>query len=456
MPISHSPRLPLVLALLSAAPGCNLVDKVCVGDCPEAQSDGDITAPTATHATFDEAATTGVSGDDDDTGATTTIPDDPPTDCADLEDTIVAAATCEDGSAAPGELCYLFGGGSFEYPNGVASIAALQLDAAGDDVLLAHADGVVLRSLYAAGPGLSPSDSDWATSFPGTLQLSGVGDFDEDGVLDVAARLGDDGGDTILALRLDGAGGLASATTLLTGPALSTPKVADYDDDGHLDLVVADPQTGDVNVLHGDGAGGFVAALEFSYTGAKGRHVLVAFGEDKIRDDFAFAAQNGELSLYFHMIGSEGFEVVKVGTKIHDLAAADMNGDGREDIVALVDGPSGHSEVAVVLLVPSEQDTGMSFVTSYYPVHCDASVLAVGDLDADGRLDVVTVSSGSLINLATILRGDGLGLFSGVMSVQLGGPVDDLKLADLNSDGGVELLTISRDAGAYGVILSSP
>ena len=166
--------------------------------------------------------------------------------------------------------------------------------------------------------------------------------------------------------------------------------------------------------------------------------------------------QNGELSLYFHMIGSEGFEVVKVGTKIHDLAAADMNGDGREDIVALVDGPSGHSEVAVVLLVPSEQDTGMSFVTSYYPVHCDASVLAVGDLDADGRLDVVTVSSGSLSNLATILRGDGLGLFSGVMSVQLGGPVDDLKLADLNSDGGVELLTISRDAGAYGVILSSP
>jgi len=74
----------------------------------------------------------------------------------------------------------------------------------------------------------------------------------------------------------------------------------------------------------------------------------------------------------------------------------------------------------------------------------------------DGLLDVVTVSSDSPVSLATILRGDGLGLFSGVMSVQLGGPVDDLKLADLNSDGGVELLTISREAGAYGVILSSP
>jgi hypothetical protein len=447
----RSPRLPLVLALLSAAPGCNLLDKYCVGDCPEAQTDGDATASvTATEATFDPSATTGE--------ATTTAPlDDAPSDCADLEDTIVAVAGCEDGSAAPGELCYLFGGGSFEYPDGVVSIAALQLDAAGDDILLVHEDGIVMRSLYAAGPGLSPSDSDWATSFgPGTLQLSGVGDFDEDGVLDVAARLTADGGDTIQVLRLDGAGGLASASTLMTAPALSAPKVADYDADGHLDLVVADQQTGDVNVLHGDGVGGFVADLEFSYTGAKGRHVLVAFGDDKIRDDFAFAAPNGDLTLYHHMIGSEGFEVVKIGTKIHDLAAADMNGDGHEDVVALVDGPSGHSEIAVVLQVPVNPDGVMGFVTSYYPVHCGATVLAVGDVDADGLLDVVTISSDSPISLATILRGDGLGLFSGVMSVQVGGPVDDLQLADLNSDGGIELITMSREAGSYGVILSSP
>jgi hypothetical protein len=83
-------------------------------------------------------------------------------------------------------------------------------------------------------------------------------------------------------------------------------------------------------------------------------------------------------------------------------------------------------------------------------------VLAVGDVDADGLLDVVTISSDSPISLATILRGDGLGLFSGVMSVQIGGPVDDLQLADLNSDGGIELITMSREAGSYGVILSSP
>ncbi len=450
-------RMFTLLFLTTTTPACKLLDQYCVGDCPEGMSgsgDQETLDPTDVSVTSDSEPTDGGLSD---TGADTSPPHVDPAPSCDIVDTIVAQPTCGDDSVDPGEICYIIGAGGIIYPMGVSSVLAARLDGAGDDVLVAHTDNTLSARLFAAGPGLMVSDLNWPTPFTTeALRLGGAGDFDGDGDLDVAARI-DGPNDKIEVLLLDGAGGLTSASIAFAAGQLGGPSVADWNHDGRLDLVITaslDAGPDNVFVLLGDGAGDFVPTPLFAHASPFDPHIVAALDDDQHTDDLVFAGPDGILSIFPSPDGNPIFQTDLNGP-IVDLATGDLDGDGRGDIVALVDGP-GLTRQLVVMRQPDGPGVAVDFTRARYNVHCNAAAVVVADIDADGALDLATVSPDTPTSLVTLLRGDGDGDFPDVLTVPMPDPSKDLLIADLNSDGAPELITFSGTVGSVSIAPATP
>ena len=107
-----------------------------------------------------------------------------------------------------------------------------------------------------------------------------VGDFNEDGHLDVVAA---NGGSTNVSLLLgDGAGGFSPAVLVNVGAVPVGLAVADIDGDGHLDLATANSSAfvGGIStsVLLGDGSGGFRSPIVYRTAQSPQAVAVGAFG----------------------------------------------------------------------------------------------------------------------------------------------------------------------------------
>ncbi len=150
-----------------------------------------------------------------------------------------------------------------------------------DNVTILLGDGV--------GAFTEPTGSPFAA---GTGPLSvAAGDFDGDGVLDLAVA--NNGSDNVSVLLGVGDGTFGAAVNFGAGAAPSSVVLADLDRDGKLDLAVANSGDDDVTILFGDGAGAFPATL------------ATIFGSP-----------------------------FDVGLNPRALAAGDFDGDGRPDLAA--------------------------------------------------------------------------------------------------------------------------
>jgi hypothetical protein len=111
------------------------------------------------------------------------------------------------------------------------------------------------------------------------------------------------------------------------------------------------------------------------------------------------------------------------------LAVADLNGDGKPDLVATDDDTKGNG--ALFVLLNKGNGTFPSQVT--YPTQGWGQSVILGDVNGDGKLDAVVVSDSALVN---VLFGNGNGTF-GKAVVYPTGLTDPLSVAmgDFNGDG---------------------
>jgi FG-GAP-like repeat len=251
---------------------------------------------------------------------------------------------------------------------------------------------------------------------PGTVVLA---DLNGDGRLDIAVA--NERSDNVSILLANGRGGFtpAHASPFAAGHSPNDLAVGDFNHDGHPDLAFANHETQSLTILLGDGRGGFAPTSPAAVVVRPHPHGIASAdfdGDghlDLVTDSWAedrLEILSGDGKGLFRTPG----RYVAVGKHPYQrIRVADIDGDGRADIVS----PNLDGNDVTILLGDGEggfrQPAGSPFPAGVAPFN-----VAIGDIDADGKLDLAIVNSpGSTTDRSgtdglTILRGNGSGGFT--------------------------------------------
>src|SRR5262245_8619430 len=137
-----------------------------------------------------------------------------------------------------------------------------------------------------------------------------------------------------------------------------------------------------------------------------------------------------------------------------DPHAADFNGDGIVDI-AVASASSSHTDVVVILGTGA---AGFGSPTSYPTGSTSLAIsLAMADLDGDGKLDLVTSHNQNQTDEVFVMLGNGAGGFSPGAGFTTGAGTQPraVEVGDLNVDGRLDLVT-ANSAGSASVLFGLP
>ncbi|HET7380630.1 MAG TPA: VCBS repeat-containing protein, partial [Gaiellales bacterium] len=186
-----------------------------------------------------------------------------------------------------------------------------------------------------------------------------------------------------------------------TGSLPSFVAIGDLSGDGKPDLAVANLYTSTISVFLGNGDGSFAAKTDYG-----------------------------------------------VGDYPRSVAIGDLNADGKPDLVVANSGlwPAYGTTVSVLL-----GNGGGSFApkTDFVTGGVPYSV-AIGDLNGDGKPDLVVARGGAV----SVLLGNGDGSFGPTADF----PADDaefLAIGDLNGDGKLDVATTNGSASAVSILLGN-
>ncbi|MER7821086.1 FG-GAP-like repeat-containing protein [Streptomyces sp. NPDC096097] len=221
-----------------------------------------------------------------------------------------------------------------------------------------------------------------------------VGDFDEDGTPDLATSNANTNSVSVVIGNGDGTFGAATQFGLGGGAVPQGIATADLGGDGHLDLITSNATTGTLSVLSGDGHGGFGSASSVAAGVTQPSKLKLADVNADGKPDAVVVAPGtpGRVAVLLGD-GAGGFaaaNVLSAGANLSSASVSDLNGDGHADVVV-------SSIVSNEVVVLEGDGTGAFGSPLAFGLNggSNPQATAVGDLDGDGRLDVVTANSNS-------------------------------------------------------------
>ena len=301
---------------------------------------------------------------------------------------------------------------------------------------------VAAGSPFAAGP--SPNDV-------------AIADFNGDNRPDLA--FANHEAHAVAVLLGDGTGGFRAAPAV---PVRSVPHphgiaAADLDRDGHADLVIDSWGQNRLELLRGDGRGGFAEWQMMPV----GRHPyqrprIADVNRDGWPDLLASNLDSNDLSVLLG--GPRGFSPAPgspfvAGDGPFGLAVGDFNGDAHLD-VAVVNSPSsavqsGRDGLTLLL----GDGTGRFAKTAQSPLQTGArpNRIATGDLDGDGRDDIV-VSRPDDDRIVLFIMGP-KGTLRSREEIAVGKGAKGVAIADLDGDGRKDIAVTLQGASRLALLL---
>ncbi len=295
-----------------------------------------------------------------------------------------------------------------------------------------------------------------------TLHVT-CGDLNGDGRPDIVASEND--GSRIFLFRNTGGMAFSVQALTLTGTKVKQVVVSDIDVDGKPELVVSDQSSGNIRVIRNEST---TSSLNFSSSptvltipGAStsdavevgdlngdGLPDLMASQFNTTTDVFIFRNQSSPGMLAFDDPSS-----LTGGGTIVNLRSGDLDGDGRPDLVAT-------RLLTSDIVVYRNQSSG-SAISFAHPVPVAAASrpwgVRMGDLDGDGRIDLVLSSIDPASTALTILNNEstpGSISFATPLSLAVTYINRHPQVLDMDGDGKPDLLFASVDDNNLGITAS--
>lgn len=311
-----------------------------------------------------------------------------------------------------------------------------------DDIVVLVAPAVFI--FLGRGDGTFTESSGPSCNCQGRFDLV---DLNHDGKVDFA-------GGWLGALLGHGDGTFTQLSAPFQSPALPSA-VADFNGDGSLDIAMSSINT--VYLGRGDGTfvypttRSFVSDLPFSMRGAD-------LNLDGLIDLVSGSTGN---SIVVDFGLGDGFFAPPVGFRTGNsvnspraVAVGDLNGDGRPDLVSAnfqMNTEFGIPPWSTSVLIGD--GTGQFAAPMHYGVGSAPKDALIGDLDGDGREDVVIANSGS--NDVSVLRGNGDGTLAAEVRYDAGASPSFLAMADLDADGRNDLVVANNASADVSVLLGA-
>ena len=305
---------------------------------------------------------------------------------------------------------------------------------------------------------------------PDLIAVSGLGGQNGDGLVDVPLANGD--GTFKSVMTFDSGGGWPASVV-----------AADLNNDGNPDLVVANCGTfingglcpsgsrGSVSAFLGNGDGTFQEPTTYDSGDFGAVQVAVADVNLDGKLDVLVANECGDAAcidiggvtvLLGNGDGTLQSASAAWGQGAFWMAVADVNADGRPDLLVLPGG-SNNSEAVMDVLLGNGDGSFQAPVIYRVPGIVSAQGLAVADLNQDGKLDLVAVgTNGNPTDKVGVLFGNGDGTFTQGSAYGTGGRfVFSVAVADVNGDGIPDVIvgnctsTCVSEDGSVGVLVGT-
>ncbi|MGO4884122.1 MAG: FG-GAP repeat domain-containing protein [Bryobacteraceae bacterium] len=279
-----------------------------------------------------------------------------------------------------------------------------------------------------------------------------LADFNGDGNLDAAVLSYESGVSILLG---NGKGGFTAAAPAMTGPYPSAMVSGDFNGDGKTDLAIADGQNKSIHILIGKGDGSFSNGSIFAAPADCGQFVASCYV-------LATADLNGDGKLDLIVLGGDvdgtgtakaeaflgngdgtfgGLLPIASGLEVRQFAIGDFNGDGHPDVVL-----SNEANGPVLYL-----GNGDGTFQAPMPLYTEGpSQIAAGDFNGDGYLDLAFTNAQSQL---VVLLGSGNATFrqSQTISQFNGVPI----VGDLNGDGHPDLFALDLETKVFWIYLGN-
>ena len=304
--------------------------------------------------------------------------------------------------------------------------------------------GAILCSMSAVVNSLNAQGLTFTTNVyaVGNGPLVGVADVNGDGRLDLLSL--NYNSTNLTVLTNNGFGGFGYYATLATGTNPTAVVVADMNGDGKKEMVVANYNNGGLGtltVLTNNGTGFFDYSA--TLTVGSGPQYLVAAdvnGDGKLDLICANWTNPGTVTVLTNNgAGNFGFNAtLTVGKNPDWVIADDLNGDGYVDIVTC-----NYNDNTLTVLTNNGAGK-FGFNATLATGKTPQCVIAV-DVNGDAKPDLVCANVGT--NTLSIFTNNGHGMFGFNTDLTVGGKPFTVVAADLNGSGKLDL--ISGNGGLY-------